>query len=110
MNLNQLAEKALRGQVNLASGAGEQVDYVHGSSDRWETVKCYPQLNEEEATDSTHISNSMMFRGLFLDEKPTKSDIIKYNGIDWKIDDIRSSVGGYDILAYNKKHGLGVRG
>lgn len=110
MNINLLAQKALKQHVNRASGAGEPVDYVHTSSLLTEYgVKCYPQTETEDITTIDHISDKIIFRSLFLEEIPAKNDLIKYNGIEYKVDSIQPADGHYDITAFNKIHNLGAR-
>lgn len=110
MNLNQLAEKAVKHHVSSDNGAGELVDYKHKDSGTDElSVKCFPQREINEETTQQNKQNSITFHALFLQETPKKNDIIVYDGIDWKVDDIRPSLGGYDIKAYDKQHNLGVR-
>jgi len=109
MNINELAEKTIRHHVSKANGAGELVEYKHKDSGLIESVKCYPQTEIDEAITTEHISNTIVFRSLFLEEKPLKNDTISYDGVVWKIWNIKPCEGGYDITAYDKRHNLGVR-
>lgn len=110
MNINLLAEKALKHHVNRAGGAGEAVDYTHKTSGLVELgVMCYPQTETEDVTTTDHISDKVIFRSLFLEEIPAKNDLISHNGIEYKVDLIQKADGHYDITAYNKIHNLGAR-
>ena len=107
MNLNQLAEKALRGQVNLDSGAKEQVDYVHYSSNSRELdVNCFPQkINEGELAKDTERSY-VQFHAMFLNEKPKRGDSISWNGEAYHYEKIMAQTGdsSYDVLASSSTH------
>ena len=107
MNLNQLAEKALRNQVNLASGACEKVDYVHYSSkSKEEGVKCFPQnINEGELVKDIEKSY-VQFHALFLYESPKRGDSISWNGESYHYEKIMAQTGdsSYDVLASSSTH------
>jgi hypothetical protein len=123
MNLNDLLNKTMNHTVNVESGAGEEVDYIHESisfhvvdddgnyivddSGKYisektiTTLKCFPQSGSYKHLNEERMKDAMSFMTLFLDIPPEKNDMILYNGITWRVELIEGT-NPYDIVAYRK--------
>ncbi len=110
MNINELANKTLKYHVDMDSGAGELIQYLHTDIGQLEEVRCYPQNILKEDTAQGPISNYCDFHGLELQFDPKKNDKISYGDIEWQVDTIASAVNGlYDIRTYEIKHNISRR-
>ncbi len=107
MNINELANKTLKYHINMDSGAGELIQYLHTDIGQLREVRCYPQDILKEDTSQGAIVNYIDFHGLELEFEPKKNDKITYNNIEWRVNTIASAVNGlHDIRADEVKHNI----
>lgn len=109
MNLNQLRNKTSKYYVNLENGEGELISFTHQViGETILDIKCLPQSGSYRHLNDERVKDAMSFMVVFLDNPPEKSDIITYNGIDWKVE-LFDGTNPYDIVCYRKKKTTSVK-
>lgn len=106
MNLHDRINKTVKHRVNVKNGAGEKINYTH--TELRETIldiSVFPQGGNYRHLNDERIKDAISFMTVFLDNPPQKSDVIEYNGIEWKVELI-DGTNPYDIVCYRKTKGI----
>ncbi|WBC28539.1 hypothetical protein TPMD03_64 [Thiohalocapsa phage LS06-2018-MD03] len=111
MSLHTLSNSMEQAIVNNGKGWGEKITYRFRSTQQNVTVNAMVQSLESSKEDDRHstLVNNKIFMSVFLENKPSKGDIISYEGETWNVKTYEGN-NPYDLICTDSRHGMGRSG
>ena len=109
MNISSYLDGIRQAYIDSDNSPTREIIYIPSSSGDELTKQAFIYSINNNTEDNENIVNNITIKGLYLDEKPTKLDKIKYDGAEYSVRTWFKSGETYSVTADNRNNKITVR-
>jgi len=109
MNISAYLDGIRNSYINSDNSPTREIVYIPASSGDEIIKQAFIYGIDNNTEDDENIVNTITVKGLYLDEKPTKLDKVKYDGVEYSVRTWFKSGETYSVTADNRNNKIAVR-